>query len=110
MDQGFSWLYVPMVTGQVPLWAATDHLIRFISNPQVSLLQKDLWEVSITAEQFEIDVDCMMAGHCDTLAECLTKALFSDIVLPPFPPLSPVDPTAFVAAWGDMTKWPDPNG
>ena len=61
-ERGYDWLYVPMVTGQVPKWMAVDHLIRMTSNLQVSLIEKDLWEANITAEQYKIDPRCLTAA------------------------------------------------
>ena len=108
-SRGYSWIYVPLITGQVPKWMAVDHLIRFTSNLQVQLEQKDLWTASIQAEQYQIGADCVIAQMCNDIGDCLRSAGFPTVTLPPFPPLTPVDPTSFVAQWGDASKYPDPN-
>jgi hypothetical protein len=109
LSKGYEWLYVPMVTGQVPKWKAMDHLIRFTSNLQVRLEKKDLWTASIEAEQYKLDPECMAAQLCDDYLVCLNRIGFPTLTFPPFPPLTPVDPTVFVAQWGDITRYPDPN-
>lgn len=113
MEKGYDWLYVPMVTGQVPVWMATDHLIRFASNLQVSLEQQfkkpdgtydGIWAASITAEQYEIDIDCMTDQLCTVLRSCLPFVAFPPIVVPQYLPVFKIEPRPAVAIWGTWSK------
>ena len=107
-ERGYDWLYVPMVTGQVPKWMAVDHLIRMTSNLQVSLVEKDLWEANITAEQYEIDPSCLFDQVCDELRGCLPTVSFRPITQP-YPPLTnwPIDDSQMIADFG---TWSNVNG
>jgi hypothetical protein len=97
LDKAFTWLYVPLVTGQVPKWMAADHLIRFINNPQVQLEGKDLWRVSVVAEQYQIDLGCMLKEMCNDIGPCLTSATFYTFPAP--------DWAGIATGWGDSTFW-----
>lgn len=97
LDKAFTWLYVPLVTGQVPQWVTADHLIRFINNPQVQLEAKDLWRVSVTAEQYKIDPGCMLTQMCNDIGPCLKSATFYTLSAP--------DWAGIATGWGDSTFW-----
>jgi hypothetical protein len=58
-SDGYKWIYVPAVTGQVDDWMAVDHLIRFTSNLQVRCDAEDSWTATIQAEQYKIDTKCI---------------------------------------------------
>ena len=100
-ERGYDWLYVPMVTGQVPKWMAVDHLIRMTSNLQVSLVEKDIWEATITAEQYKIDPDCLLDQVCDELSACLDKQ---------YAPTISGGWNGFAGGWGTDAIWSTPNG
>lgn len=101
LDRAYNWLYVPMVTGQVPDWMSVNHLIRFTGNPTISLQAKDLWQVSVTAEQYKINAECVLEQMCDELTKCLSSFAVA--------PSSGGWPE-FAKGWGDRTDWSNPNG
>jgi hypothetical protein len=98
---GYDWHFLPLVTGQVPDWHPAEHPIRYISNYEANLAQRDLWEVTVQAEQYHIDPDCYFELYCDRLTECLDNKQFN------IPEL--MDWTTFAAVIGDKTVWGDPN-
>jgi len=97
---GYNWHFLPMVTGQLPMWFPVDHPIRYIGNYQVDLLQKDLWEVNVQAEQYDLDPECMFNLLCDEMRACLQKSFVQ----------VEADWSAFSAALGSKTVWGAPNG
>lgn len=97
---GYNWHFLPMVTGQVPIWFPVEHPIRYIDDFQVQLIQRDLWEVTVTAEQYKIDPSCMFELLCDEIIGCLPVH---------FPNIS-VDFAGMAAAVGADTVWGRPNG
>ena len=116
MEKGYDWLYVPMVTGQVPSWMAVDHLIRFVSNLTVTLDGvvnagrpdvDGLWTATIQAEQYKIDPLCLLEQMCDTVRSCLVQISFKP--MGPYPKLLnwPIDQAPMLAAWG---IWSNDNG
>jgi len=99
-NHGYAWHFMPMVTGQVYGWFPVEHPLRFISDYSVELLREDLWGVSVQAEQYVLDPDCMFELICDELLDCL----------PHYFPLTNADFSGFAAAVGADTTWGSPNG
>jgi hypothetical protein len=99
-EQGYNWFYAPLITGQVGRWKVLPHLIRFSSNLSVSLQKKDRWLVTVSAEQHDIDMECMLEIQCDDIIGCLENTSF--------PPVS-IDWTQFSSMWGNKARWRDPN-
>ena len=97
---GYHWFFLPMVTGQVPAWFSVEHPVRFTDDFQVNLVQKDLWEVSVNAEQYKFDDECMLDLVCDQIRECLQHPVAN----PALPSWAP-----FVNSWGSSTFWGMPN-
>ena len=106
-ERGYDWLYVPLVTGQVPKWMAVDHLIRMISNLQVSLIEKDLWEATITAEQYKIDPECLFNQVCNDLRGCLPDIRFRPLKYDYTLKNWPISQSQMIADYG---TWSNPNG
>lgn len=67
------WVYVPLITDQVGMWRPADHLIRFVGDVQIELVQKELWQVKIAAEQYTDTTACTIAAGCDDFKACLYK-------------------------------------
>jgi hypothetical protein len=99
---GYDWHFLPMVTGQVPDWHPAEHPIRYISNFEVNLAQRDLWEVTVQAEQHHINPECYFELYCDILSKCINEAQFK---ITPAP-----DWVAFGASIGDKASWSNFNG
>lgn len=72
MSIGYDWFYLPLVSGQVSKFYSIDHPVRFISNLQVTLSSKArrsisggfskqdaVWTVTVEAEQFDFNNNCM---------------------------------------------------
>ena len=99
-QHGYNWHFLPMVTGQVPKWFPVEHPIRYIDDFQVQLLQENLWEVTVTAEQYKLNPDCTFELLCDELFECLPVS-FQTVA---------ADFAGMVAAVGADTVWGRTNG
>ena len=70
---GYTWFFLPLVSGQVSRFYAIDHPVRFISDLTVTLDSKArrattttglsqhdaVWTVSVDAEQFDFNSACM---------------------------------------------------
>lgn len=100
-DYGYSWHFIPMVTGQTPDWFPVEHPLRFTSNYEVNLIAENLWEITVQAEQYEIDFECFLELFCDEMMSCLDTH---------FPAFVEPDYTGLVDVIGDETFWGNPNG
>jgi len=100
-DYGYSWHRIPAITGQVPGWFPVEHPVRFTSNYEVNLIREDLWEVTVQAEQWELDPDCLLELLCDEMMSCL-DTYFPHFVLPDYKGV--VDVIGYESVWGN------PNG
>jgi len=98
---GYGWHFLPMVTGQCPVWHPSEHPIRYISDWQVDLLTENVWEVVVQAEQYKIDMDCWLCLYQEKLTECLVfEVNLAD----------PVNWIQLHQTAGDAAAWSDPNG
>jgi hypothetical protein len=114
-EKGYDWFLLPMVTGQQPLFEALDYPLRFISDLSVSIestfkvdeRDEAIWNVTIQAEQYDVDTACALDLMCATIRECLQAIKFGRVSINQFLPITPIDPTGAVAAWG---TWSNING
>jgi len=102
---GYNWFFLPMTTGQSPFWFPAEHPVRFISNYSVSLETRDIWAVTVEAEQYRIDYSCFVELFCDEMRRCVDKADFPEwgpVLAPVIPEL---DYSSIVEGWGTVSDW-----
>lgn len=104
---GYTWFYMPLVSGMAGVPRLVDHLVRVISNLQVNYQGYDLYRVTFTAECYTIDPECATEQACGLIKACLLNAYIPPLVPPPY---VDVDFGTICSDWGDEAYWGNPNG
>lgn len=103
---GYTWFYMPLISGANGMPQPMDHLVRFMDNLDITATGWDLYELSSIVEMKESTPACTLLAYCDEMIGCLSDVDLTDAA----PSISATDWAAIAAAWGDETYWGNDNG